>query len=194
VIRPQTDAHRDFRGYAGRVASGVFKVGDEVVAMPSGQTTKIKEIFVGDTHVDKAFPPLSVAMTLEDDIDLSRGDMLARPNNQPSKGKLLDAKVCWLSETPMNLGAKYILRHTSRESQSRITKIHHEIDINTLHRVEGVSEISVNAIARIQVKTASEVLVDDYRRNKVTGSFLLIDPSTHQTVAAGVIDDLNTLA
>ena len=94
----------------------------------------------------------------------------------------------------MNLGAKYILRHTSRESQSRITKIHHEIDINTLHRVEGVSEISVNAIARIQVKTASEVLVDDYRRNKVTGSFLLIDPSTHQTGAAGVIDDLNPLA
>ena len=194
VIRPQTDAHRDFRGYAGRVASGVFKVGDEVVAMPSGQTSKIKEIFVGDTQVEKAFPPLSVAMTLEDDIDLSRGDMLARPNNQPSKSKLLDAKICWLSETPLNLGTKYILRHTSSESQSRIAKIHHEIDINTLHRVEGVSEISVNAIARIQIKTASEVLVDDYRRNKTTGSFLLIDPSTHQTVAAGVIDDLNTQA
>ena len=194
VIRPQTDAHRDFRGYAGRVASGVFKVGDEVVAMPSGQTSKIKEIFVGDTQVEKAFPPLSVAMTLEDDIDLSRGDMLARPNNQPSKSKLLDAKICWLSETPLNLGTKYILRHTSSESQSRIAKIHHEIDINTLHRVEGVSEISVNAIARIQIKTASEVLVDDYRRNKTTGSFLLIDSSTHQTVAAGVIDDLNTQA
>ena len=194
VIRPQTDAHRDFRGYAGRVASGVFKVGDEVVAMPSGQTSKIKEIFVGDTQVEKAFPPLSVAMTLEDDIDLSRGDMLARPNNQPSKSKLLDAKICWLSETPLNLGTKYILRHTSSESQSRIAKIHHEIDINTLHRVEGVSEISVNAIARIQIKTAAEVLVDDYRRNKTTGSFLLIDPSTHQTVAAGVIDDLNTQA
>ena len=194
VIRPQTDAHRDFRGYAGRVASGVFKVGDEVVAMPSGQTSKIKEIFVGDTQVEKAFPPLSVAMTLENDIDLSRGDMLARPNNQPSKSKLLDAKICWLSETPLNLGTKYILRHTSSESQSRIAKIHHEIDINTLHRVEGVSEISVNAIARIQIKTASEVLVDDYRRNKTTGSFLLIDPSTHQTVAAGVIDDLNTQA
>ena len=194
VIRPQTDAHRDFRGYAGRVASGVFKVGDDVVAMPSGQTSKIKEIFVGDAHVDKAFPPLSVAITLEDDIDLSRGDMLARPNNQPSKSKLLDAKICWLSETPLNLGTKYILRHTSSESQSRIAKIHHEIDINTLHRIEGVTEISVNAIARIQIKTASEVLVDDYRRNKTTGSFLLIDPSTHQTVAAGVIDDLNTQA
>jgi sulfate adenylyltransferase subunit 1 len=194
VIRPQTDAHRDFRGYAGRVASGVFKVGDEVVAMPSGQTSKIKEIFVGDTQVEKAFPPLSVAMTLEDDIDLSRGDLLARPNNQPSKSKLLDAKVCWLSETPLNLGTKYILRHTSSESQARIVSIHHEIDINTLHRVEGVSEISVNAIARIQIKTASEVLVDDYRRNKTTGSFLLIDPSTHQTVAAGVVDDLNTQA
>ena len=194
VIRPQTDAHRDFRGYAGRVASGVFKVGDEVVAMPSGQTSKIKEIFVGDTQVEKAFPPLSVAMTLEDDIDLSRGDLLARPNNQPSKSKLLDAKVCWLSETPLNLGTKYILRHTSSESQARIVNIHHEIDINTLHRVEGVSEISVNAIARIQIKTASEVLVDDYRRNKTTGSFLLIDPSTHQTVAAGVVDDLNTQA
>ena len=194
VIRPQTDAHRDFRGYAGRVASGVFKVGDDVVAMPSGQTSKIKEIFVGDAHVDKAFPPLSVAITLEDDIDLSRGDMLARPNNQPSRSKLLDAKICWLSETPLNLGTKYILRHTSSESQSRIAKIHHEIDINTLHRVEGVTEISVNAIARIQIKTASEVLVDDYRRNKTTGSFLLIDPSTHQTVAAGVIDDLNTQA
>ena len=194
VIRPQTDAHRDFRGYAGRVASGVFKVGDDVVAMPSGQTSKIKEIFVGDAHVDKAFPPLSVAITLEDDIDLSRGDMLARPNNQPSRSKLLDAKICWLSETPLNLGTKYILRHTSSESQSRIAKIHHEIDINTLHRIEGVTEISVNAIARIQIKTASEVLVDDYRRNKTTGSFLLIDPSTHQTVAAGVIDDLNTQA
>ena len=194
VIRPQTDAHRDFRGYAGRVASGVFKVGDEVVAMPSGQTSRIKEIFVGDTQVEKAFPPLSVAMTLEDDIDLSRGDLLARPNNQPSKSKLLDAKVCWLSETPLNLGTKYILRHTSSESQARIVNIHHEIDINTLHRVEGVSEISVNAIARIQIKTASEVLVDDYRRNKTTGSFLLIDPSTHQTVAAGVVDDLNTQA
>jgi len=194
VIRPQTDAHRDFRGYAGRVASGVFKVGDDVVAMPSGQTSKIKEIFVGDAHVDKAFPPLSVAITLEDDIDLSRGDMLARPNNQPSKSKLLDAKICWLSETPLNLGTKYILRHTSSESQSRIAKIQHEIDINTLHRIEGVTEISVNAIARIQIKTASEVLVDDYRRNKTTGSFLLIDPSTHQTVAAGVIDDLNTQA
>ena len=194
VIRPQTDAHRDFRGYAGRVASGVFKVGDDVVAMPSGQTSKIKEIFVGDAHVDKAFPPLSVAITLEDDIDLSRGDMLARPNNQPSKSKLLDAKICWLSETPLNLGTKYILRHTSSESQSRVAKIHHEIDINTLHRIEGVTEISVNAIARIQIKTASEVLVDDYRRNKTTGSFLLIDPSTHQTVAAGVIDDLNTQA
>ncbi|MGB1944603.1 MAG: elongation factor 1-alpha C-terminal domain-related protein, partial [Flavobacteriales bacterium] len=103
-------------------------------------------------------------------------------------------KICWLSETPLNLGTKYILRHTSSECQSRIAKIHHEIDINTLHRVEGVSEISVNAIARIQIKTASEVLVDDYRRNKTTGSFLLIDPSTHQTVAAGVIDDLNTQA
>ena len=194
VIRPQTDAHRDFRGYAGRVASGVFKVGDDVVAMPSGQTSKIKEIFVGDAHIDKAFPPLSVAITLEDDIDLSRGDMLARPNNQPSRSKLLDAKICWLSETPLNLGTKYILRHTSSESQSRIAKIHHEIDINTLHRIEGVTEISVNAIARIQIKTASEVLVDDYRRNKTTGSFLLIDPSTHQTVAAGVIDDLNTQA
>ena len=194
VIRPQTDAHRDFRGYAGRVASGVFKVGDDVVAMPSGQTSKIKEIFVGDAHVDKAFPPLSVAITLEDDIDLSRGDMLARPNNQPSKSKLLDAKICWLSETPLNLGTKYILRHTSSESQSRVAKIHHEIDINTLHRIEGVTEISVNAIARLQIKTASEVLVDDYRRNKTTGSFLLIDPSTHQTVAAGVIDDLNTQA
>lgn len=194
VIRPQTDAHRDFRGYAGRVASGVFKVGDEVVAMPSGLTSKIKEIVIGDKHVEKAFPPLSVAMTLEDDIDLSRGNMLARPNNQPSKSKLLDAKICWLSETPLNLGTKYILRHTSSESQSRIAKIHHEIDINTLHRIEGVTEISVNAIARIQIKTASEVLVDDYRRNKTTGSFLLIDPSTHQTVAAGVIDDLNTQA
>ena len=187
VIRPQTDAHRDFRGYAGRIASGVWKPGDKVVALPSGKESTIDQILVGDTPLDKAFPPLSVTMTLTDDIDLSRGDMLVRANNQPESTQALDARICWLSEAPLNPATRYVLRHTTRDVQAKITEVLYRIDINTLHRVEDDVTIGVNDMARVKIKTASPLLTDGYKDNRSTGSFILVDPSTHLTVAAGVV-------
>jgi sulfate adenylyltransferase subunit 1 len=187
VIRPQTDEARDFRGYAGRVASGVFKVGDEVVGLPSGMQSRVKEIFVGSDAVERAFPPQSVTITLEDDIDLSRGDMLVRENNQPESLQELDAQICWMGEEGLNPGVRYIVRHGTTEIKSMIREVLYKVDINTLHRNEEDKQIGMNDIARIRLRTASPLLADDYRRNRTTGSFILIDPGTNLTVAAGFI-------
>ena len=187
VIRPQTDAHRDFRGYAGRVTGGVFKVGDKVLALPSGIASRVKSIAIGEAPVEQAFPPQSVVMTLEDDIDLSRGDMLVRENNQPESTQDLDVRVCWLSDRPMRTGAKFELRHTSREVKAVVKEVVYKLDINTLHRMEDDLEVGMNDIARMRIRTSAPVLVDDYRRNRATGSFILVDPTTRLTVAAGVI-------
>jgi len=187
VIRPQTDAHRDFRGYAGRVTGGVFKVGDKVLALPSGIASRVKSIAIGEAPVEQAFPPQSVVMTLEDDIDLSRGDMLVRENNQPESTQDLDVRVCWLSDRPMRRGAKFELRHTSREVKAVVKEVVYKLDINTLHRMEDDLEVGMNDIARMRIRTSAPVLVDDYRRNRATGSFILVDPTTRLTVAAGVI-------
>ena len=187
VIRPQTDAHRDFRGYAGRVTGGVFKVGDKVLALPSGIASRVKSIAIGEAPVEQAFPPQSVVMTLEDDIDLSRGDMLVRENNQPESTQDLDVRVCWLSDRPMRPGAKFELRHTSREVKAVVKEVVYKLDINTLHRMEDDLEVGMNDIARMRIRTSAPVLVDDYRRNRATGSFILVDPTTRLTVAAGVI-------
>ena len=151
VIRPQIDGARDFRGYAGRIASGVFKVGDEVVALPSGMQSRVKEIFVGNRSVDSAFPPQSVAITLETDIDLSRGDMLVRANNQPESVQELDAQVCWMGEQPLNPGIRYIVRHGTTEIKSMIREVLYKVDINTLHRNEEDKAIGMNDIARIRL-------------------------------------------
>ena len=187
VIRPQTDEARDFRGYAGRVASGVFKVGDDVVGLPSGMQSRVKEIFVGSDAVERAFPPQSVTITLEDDIDLSRGDMLVRENNQPQSVQELDAQICWMGEDGLNPGVRYIVRHGTTEIKSMIREVLYKVDINTLHRNEEDKQIGMNDIARIRLRTASPLLADDYRRNRTTGSFILIDPGTNLTVAAGFI-------
>ena len=187
VIRPQTDAHRDFRGYAGRVTGGVFKVGDKVLALPSGIASRVKSIAIGEATVEQAFPPQSVVMTLEDDIDLSRGDMLVRENNQPESTQDLDVRICWLSDRPMRPGAKFELRHTSREVKAVVKEVVYKLDINTLHRMEDDLEVGMNDIARMRIRTSAPVLVDDYRRNLATGSFILVDPTTRLTVAAGVI-------
>jgi len=187
VIRPQTDEARDFRGYAGRVASGVFKVGDEVVALPSGMQSRIKEIFVGAEAVERAFPPQSVTITLESDIDLSRGDMLVRENNQPQSLQEIDAQLCWMGEEGLNPGVRYIVRHGTTEVKSMIREVLYKVDINTLHRNEDDKQIGMNDIARVRLRTASPLLADDYRRNRTTGSFILIDPGTNLTVAAGFI-------
>ena len=187
VIRPQTDEARDFRGYAGRVASGVFKVGDEVVGLPSGMQSRVKEIFIGTEAVERAFPPQSVTITLEDDIDLSRGDMLVRENNQPQSVQELDAQICWMGEEGLNPGVRYIVRHGTTEIKSMIREVLYKVDINTLHRNEEDKQIGMNDIARIRLRAASPLLADDYRRNRTTGSFILIDPGTNLTVAAGFI-------
>ena len=187
VIRPQTDEARDFRGYAGRIASGVFKVGDEVVALPSGMQSRVKEIFVGADAVERAFPPQSVTITLESDIDLSRGDMLVRENNQPQSLQEIDAQLCWMGEEALNPGVRYIVRHGTTEVKSMIREVLYKVDINTLHRNEDDKQIGMNDIARVRLRTASPLLADDYRRNRTTGSFILIDPGTNLTVAAGFI-------
>jgi sulfate adenylyltransferase subunit 1 len=187
VIRPQTDEARDFRGYAGRIASGVFKVGDEVVALPSGMQSRVKEIFVGADAVERAFPPQSVTITLESDIDLSRGDMLVRENNQPQNLQEIDAQLCWMGEEGLNPGVRYIVRHGTTEVKSMIREVLYKVDINTLHRNEDDKQVGMNDIARVRLRTASPLLVDDYRRNRTTGSFILIDPGTNLTVAAGFI-------
>ena len=187
VIRPQTDEARDFRGYAGRIASGVFKVGDEVVALPSGMQSLVKEIFVGADAVERAFPPQSVTITLESDIDLSRGDMLVRENNQPQSLQEIDAQLCWMGEEALNPGVRYIVRHGTTEVKSIIREVLYKVDINTLHRNEDDKQIGMNDIARVRLRTASPLLADDYRRNRTTGSFILIDPGTNLTVAAGFI-------
>ncbi len=187
IIRPQTDEARDFRGYAGRIASGVFKVGDEVVALPSGMQSRVKEIFVGADAVERAFPPQSVTITLESDIDLSRGDMLVRENNQPQSLQEIDAQLCWMGEEGLNPGVRYIVRHGTMEVKSIIREVLYKVDINTLHRKEDDKQIGMNDIARVRLRTASPLLADDYRRNRTTGSFILIDPGTNLTVAAGFI-------
>ena len=187
VIRPQLDGVRDFRGYAGRVASGVFKVGDAIIALPSGTKSNVKEIFIGERSVDQAFPPQSVTITLTDDIDLSRGDMLARENNQPESVQELDVQICWMGDQPLNLAIRYTVRHGTTEVKSMIREVLYKLDINTLHRNEDDVTIGMNDIARIRLRTASPLLVDDYRRNRTTGSFILIEPGTNLTVAAGFI-------
>ena len=187
VIRPQTDEARDFRGYAGRIASGVFKVGDEVVALPSGMQSRVKEIFVGADAVERAFPPQSVTITLESEIDLSRGDMLVRENNQPQSLQEIDAQLCWMGEEALNPGVRYIVRHGTTEVKSMIREVLYKVDINTLHRNEDDKQVGMNDIARVRLRTASPLLADDYRRNRTTGSFILIDPGTNLTVAAGFI-------
>jgi len=187
VIRPHSDEFHDFRGYAGRVESGVFKVGDEVIALPSGFTSRIKSISKGKEELQEAYPPLSVCLTLEDAIDISRGDMLARVNNQPTHTQDLDLMLCWLGDKRLEVGKKYILRHTSNEARTIIKEVQYKVDINTLHRIPGDKNILMNDIARVRLRTTKPVLVDSYRQNKSTGSVILVDEGDFNTVAAGMI-------
>jgi sulfate adenylyltransferase subunit 1 len=187
VIRPQVDDARDFRGYAGRIASGVFKPGDEVLVLPSGRTSKVADIRVGERSIPKAFPPLSVTVTLEDDIDVSRGDMIVRQHNQPEVVSQIDTRICWLAATPLNPATRYIIRLACSEVQAKVSEVLYKIDINTLHRLEEDKAIGMNDMARVSFRLAAPLMVDDYRENRTTGSFILIDPASGATVAAGTI-------
>jgi len=188
IIRPQSKEHHDFRGYAGRVAGGVFKPGDDVVVMPSGFTTQIDKIYLpGGREIEEAFAPLSVVMTLRNEIDISRGDMLVKANNPPRNGQDLEAMVCWFSSKPMEVRGKYLLRHTTKETKVIIQELRYQVDIETLHKKEGVPTLGMNDIGRLSLRTAAPLFHDSYRRNRLTGSFVLVDPGTHETVAAGMI-------
>lgn len=187
VIRPHSDEYHDYRGYAGRVAGGVFKPGDNVTVLPSGLTSKIKSIDTADGQVVEAFPPMSVTITLEDDIDVGRGDMIVRDNNQPRAIQDVDVMLCWMNAKGPLPRAKYTLFHASNEVKSVIKEIQYKVNINTLHRIEDDKDIKMNDIARVQLRTTKPLLVDPYRRNRNTGSLILIDEATNETVAAGMI-------
>ncbi len=187
VIRPQSIEYHDFRGYAGRVEGGIFKPGDEVLAMPSGFTTKIKSIETHNEKLGEAFPPMSVVMTLEDEIDISRGDMIVKPNNQPHTGQDIDLMVCWLNDKKLMPGKKYAFKHTTKEGRCVIKEVLYKVNINTLHKIEGDSEMGLNEIGRIKVRTTVPLFYDSYKKNRATGSMILIEEGTNETVGAGMI-------
>jgi bifunctional enzyme CysN/CysC len=188
VIRPQSADNPDYRGYAGTVAGGVLRPGDEIVVLPSGFTTRIRSIDTADGPVTEAFPPMSVTLTLEDELDVSRGDMFARPHNQPLVSQELDAMICWLTEaSSLRPGAEYVVKHTTRTTKARVRELAYRLDINTLHRDETAPELALNEIGRVQLRAQLPLFTDTYRRNKSTGSFVLIDPVTNATVAAGML-------
>lgn len=187
VIRPKSDKFHDYRGYAGRIAGGVFKPGDDIIALPSGFTSKIKSIDTFSGPIDEAFAPMSVTITLEDDIDISRGDMIVRSNNQPEPKQDLEVMLCWLNNKSPMPRAKYSLRHTTTDMKAMIKDVKYKLDINTLHRNEEDKDIKMNDIARVTLRTTKPVLVDSYRKNRHTGSVILVDDATNETVAAGMI-------
>ena len=187
VIRPQKDEYHDYRGYAGRVNGGVFKKGDEVMVLPSGFSSIIKSIDTINGPISEAFAPQSITMTLEDDIDISRGDMIVRKNNSPEAKQDVDLMICWLSDKPLQLRGKYAIKHTSKDARCMIKNILYKVDINTLHRNEEDSNIVSNDIARVSIRTTSPLFTDPYSSNRNTGSVILIDEATNNTVGAGMI-------
>jgi bifunctional enzyme CysN/CysC len=188
VIRPMSDEHHDYRGYAGQVAGGVFKPGDEVIVLPSGFTSTIASIDTADGPVPEAFSPMSVTITLNDEIDISRGDMLARVKNQPHMGQDIDAMVCWMSEnTWLREGAKLAIKHTTRWARAVVKDLQYQLDVNTLHRDEDAVALALNEIGRVSLRTTQPLFFDEYRRNRTTGSFILVDEASHTTVGAGMI-------
>jgi bifunctional enzyme CysN/CysC len=188
VIRPHSDEWHDYRGYAGTVAGGVLKPGDEVMVLPSGFTSTISHVETYDGPVEEAFAPMAVTVRLTDEIDVSRGDMICRPHNQPTVGQDLDAMVCWMSEArALNPRDKYVIKHTTRTARALVKDLQYRLDVNTLHRDDSVSSLALNEIGRIQLRTTQPLFYDEYRRNRTTGSFILVDEATNTTVAAGMI-------
>jgi len=187
VIRPQSAEHHDFRGYAGQVAGGVLKPGDEVLVLPSGRTTHIERIETFDGPVDEAWAPMSVTLHLAGDTDVSRGDLICRPNNRPFTGQDLQAMVCWMTEAPLTPKGRYALKHTTRNVRAAVTAIQYRLDVNTGHRQEGVPSLGLNDLGRISLRTTAPIFYDEYRRNRTTGSFILIDETTNSTVGAGML-------
>lgn len=187
VIRPQSKHWHDFRGFSGRVASGVFKPGDEIVVMPSGFSTTIKGIHSFDGDLDEAFSPMSVTLTLNDEIDISRGDMIVKANRPPTATQDVEAMICWFHEKKLQPRGKYIIRHSTREARCLIKEVKYKVNINTLHKIEDDREVGLNEIARISIRSSVPLFIDSYRSNRTTGSLIIVDEFTNETVAAGMI-------
>jgi len=187
VIRPQRDGFIDYRGYAGRVASGVFRKGDEITVMPSGFISKIKSIDIFGKELDEAYAPMSISITLEEDIDLSRGDMIVRSKNKPEASQDIEVMLCWLNNNSANPRAKYTVKHTSNDQKAMIKEVVYKININTLERVIDDKELKMNDISRVKIRTTKPLMTDSYRKNRTTGSIILVDDATNETVAAGMI-------
>ncbi|MDA7681714.1 GTP-binding protein [Verrucomicrobiales bacterium] len=187
VIRPHSDEYHDFRGYAGRVAGGVFKPGDEVQILPSGFASEIESIHTANGPIDEAFAPLSCSLLLKEKIDISRGDMIVKVNSPPDRGQDIEAMLCWFSEKKMMVRGKYSLRHTTKEVKAIVSNLQYKININTLRKVEEEDEFGMNEIGRVTIRTSAPIYYDSYKNNRTTGSFILVDDMTNETVAAGMI-------
>jgi bifunctional enzyme CysN/CysC len=188
VIRPHRAEHRDYRGYAGTVAAGTLRPGDEVLVLPSGLTSRIERIDTADGPVEEARPDMAVTVLLTDDLDISRGDMICRPHNQPTPSQDLDAMVAWMdSDAPLALRRVYTLKHTTRSVRAMVTDLRYRLDVHSLHRDTEATQLSLNEIGRVTLRATAPLFADDYRRNRVTGSFVLIDEATNQTSAAGML-------
>jgi bifunctional enzyme CysN/CysC len=188
VIRPQSTRYPDYRGYAGQVASGVLKPGDEIMVLPSGFTSRIAAIDTADGPVAEAHPPMSVTIRFTDDLDVSRGDLICRPHNAPKPTQDLDALICWMDESaPLQLGRKYAIKHTTRNARALVREIDYRLDVNTLHRDESAQSLALNEIGRVRLRTTVPLLADEYRRNRTTGGFIVIDEATNRTVGAAMI-------
>ena len=187
VLRPQREGFIDYRGYAGRVASGVLRKGDNITVMPSGFNSKIKSIDTLEGELDEAFAPMSVSITLEDDIDISRGDMIVRSNNKPEASQDIEVMLCWLHNDAAKPRAKYTIRHTSNEQKAMIKEVVYKYEINSLERKIDDKELRMNDISKVKIRTTKPLMLDSYRENRTTGSIILVDDATNETVAAGMI-------
>ena len=187
ILRPQSDGFIDYRGYAGRIAGGIIRVGDQVTVMPSGFNSKVKSIEGPKGSLKEAFAPMSVTLTLEDDIDISRGDMIVRSNNTPEALQDIEVMLCWLNNSPAKPRAKYTIRHTTNEQKAMIKDVIYKIDINTLGRNTEEKDLNMNDICKVKIRTTKPLMVDAYRENRTTGSIILVDDDTNETVAAGML-------
>ena len=186
VIRPNSHEHPDYRGYAGQVAGGILRPGAEVVVLPGAQRTRIAGIDSFGRELEAAFPTMSVSVCLEDEIDVSRGDMIVEADDQPAVARELDAMVCWMSQEPLLAGRRYAIKHTTRSARAVVDQLEYRVNVNTLEH-EPAQELELNGIGRVKLRTSTPLMVDRYRRNRTTGSFILIDEATNDTVAAGMV-------
>lgn len=187
VIRPRSEKFPDYRGYAGRISGGVFRAGDAVMVLPSGFTSRVKSIALAEKELEEAFAPMSVTMTLEDDIDISRGDMIVRENNVPQSGQDIELMVCWFNKRSLQTDSRFLIMHTTHEVRCQVKEVRYKMDINTLRRIPDESALEMNDIGRIRIRTTQPLYYDSYRRNRYTGSIIFIDEQTLETVGAGMI-------